>query len=143
MDISSVSASRYTAHTFNPVLYEQPPQRTFHGGTLGPVTSGASFGTSPLPGSNWPSEDTVWIAQSKEASSIEKVHVSEMGQRMLSKMEGLWEVQSWSVRRLQDEQNSLERMTIASRFMTQNAINTMISLKSGLDVAGHRIDIYA
>ena len=143
MDISSISGTRYAERAFDPVFYQQQPQRAFPGGTLGPVASSSTPGASPLPGSNWPSEDCVWVSLAQEVAGQEMIHVTEAGQRLLGKMQGIWEVQSWLVRRFQDEQNSMERAAQASRSMTQSAVNTLISLGSKLQVAGSSIDIYA
>jgi len=136
MDLSSISSSRYAQRSFQPVFYQQP-QYIPVGAGLNPP------GASPIPGSNWPVYNAVWVSQPQEVSSLEKAHVSEIGQRMLGRMAGLWEVQSWAVRRFQAEQNSMERAALASQFMTRNAIDTLISLKIGLTTAGNSIDIYA
>ena len=136
MDLSSLSSTRYVERAFNPVPYRQAPLPE-------PGTSINPPGASPLPGSNWPAENAVWVSQSKEEAALEKIHVSEIGQRMLGKMAAVWEIQSLLVKRLQDEQNSMERAVVASRFLTQNAINSLIALEQSLDVAGRSIDIYA
>lgn len=136
MDLSSISSSRYAQRSFQPVFYQQP-QYISAGAALNPP------GTSPIPGSNWPVYNAVWVSQSQEVSSLEKTHVSEIGQRMMGRMAGLWEVQSWAVRRFQAEQNSMERAALASQSMTRNAINTLMSLEGRLTTAGKSIDIYA
>lgn len=136
MDLSSISSSRYAQRSFQPVFYQQP-QYIPAGAALNPP------GTSPIPGSNWPAYNAVWVSQPQEVSSLEKAHVSEIGQRMMGRMAGLWEVQSWAVRRFQVEQNSMERAALASQFTTRNAIDTLMSLEGRLTTAGKSIDIYA
>jgi len=136
MDLSSISSSRYAQRSFQPGFYHQP-QYIPAGAGLNPP------GASPIPGSNWPADNAVWVSQCHEVASLEKAHVSEIGQRMLGRMEGLWEVQAWAVRRLQAEHNSMERAALASQFMTRNAISTLMALESRLTTAGKSIDIYA
>jgi hypothetical protein len=136
MDLSSISSSRYAQRAFQPVFYHQP-QYVPAGAGLNPA------GASPIPGSNWPADNAVWVSQCQEVASLEKAHVSEIGQRMLGRMAGLWEVQSWAIRHFQVEQNSMERAALASQFMTRNAISTLMALESRLTTAGKSIDIYA
>ena len=136
MDLSSISSSRYAQRSFQPVFYQQP-QNVPAGAGLNPP------GAGPIPGSNWPADNTVWVSQSKEASSLEKAHVSEIGQRMLGRTAGLWEVQSWAVRRFEAEQSSMERAALASQFITRNAMSTLMALQSRLTITGQSIDIYA
>jgi hypothetical protein len=144
MDLTSISPSRYTDRAFNPIQYEQSQNVGYPGGGAGgPSALGDTRGVGPLPGSNRLVDSAVWLSERKEVASLDRIHVSEVGQNMLSRAEGLWEVQSWTVRLLQDTQNSLERQTAASQFMTRSAINTLMSLERRIDLAGSAVDIYA
>lgn len=136
MDLSSMSSTRYAERAFQPQFYQQPHYSA-------PGVSPDQPGASPLPGSTWGSDKMVWVAQDQEKASLEKIHVSEAGQRMLGRMAGLWELQTGVVRRFQDEQNSSERAAISSQFMTRNAINALEAVKSRFTVAGGTVDIYA
>ncbi len=143
MDFTPVSSTRYADRSFTPALYEQAPQRTFHGGTLGPSASGAASGASPLPGSRWSAEDAVWVEQGREIAGLEREHVSEAAQRLLSRLSGVWEVQSWTVGRLREELDSQQRTALATDFLTRSAINRLMALGAEVRASGSNVDIYA
>ncbi|MBN2289803.1 MAG: hypothetical protein JXQ83_10765 [Candidatus Glassbacteria bacterium] len=143
MDISSISPGRYPERSFNAVRYDQPRQAGYSGGAAGPSVLGDAWGAGPLPGSNRPAANATWLEQPKEMAELEMIHVSEKGMRRLSKLYGMWELQSWAVKRAQDQQNSAERQAEASRFLTRSAIASMTAMTGRLATAGQSIDIYA
>lgn len=143
MDVSSLSHSRYSERSFNPGQYAQPQQLGYPGGAAGPAVVGDTWAAGPLPGSNYPISNVTWLEQPKEMAALEMIHVSEKGFRRLSKLFGLWELQSWAVRRAQGQQNSEERQAAASRFLTRSAIASLTALTGQLATAGQSIDIYA
>jgi len=143
MDISSLSHSRYSERSFNPVQYTQPQQLGYPGGAAGPAVVGGTWPAGPLPGSNYPVSNVTWLEQPKEMAALEMIHVSEKGFQRFSKLFGMWELQSWAVRRAQDQQNSAERQAEASRFLTRSAIASLTAFTGQLATAGQSIDIYA
>ena len=144
MDVTSISPGRYQARLFNRMPYEQPRQAGYQGGAAGPADVGdASWAAGPMPGANRPESSATWLEQPKEMAALEMIHVSEKGMQRLSKMYGIWELQSWAVNRAQDQLNSDERAAEASRFLAQSAIATLTALSGQLATAGQSIDIYA
>jgi len=143
MDITSISPGRYLERSAHSVQYQQAQQLGYPGGAAGPAVVGDAWGAGPLPGSNRPYAGTTWLEQPKEVADLELIHVSEKGLRRLSKLFGMWELQSWAVRRFQDQQNSAERQAAASRFLTRSAVATLTAMSGQLSSVGQSIDIYA
>lgn len=143
MDISSVGQSRYAERSFHTVPYEQPMQRGYPGGAAGPAVIGNVMGAGPMPGSNRPSDGAVWIEEGREMASLRKMHVSEAGSGILARLEGQWEMQSWQVRRLHAEHNSLERMAEAGAYRLRSAVGDLLALSGRVQTSGRSVDIYA
>ena len=132
MDISSISPGRYVDRSFSRLPYEQPQQIGYPGGAAGPTVLGDTWAAGPLPGSNRPTDNVVWLEQPKEMAALEMMHVSEKGFQRYGKLFGLWELQSWAVRRMQDQQSSAERQAEASRFLTRSAVTSLAALSTQL-----------
>ena len=143
MDITSISPGRYVDRSFHSVQYQQAQQIGYPGGAAGPAVVGDAWGAGPIPGSNRPYASATWLEQPKELADQEMMHVSEKGIRRLSKLFGMWELQSWAVHRFQDQQNTLERQAAASRFQTRSAMATLTAMSGQLSSVGQSIDIYA
>ena len=136
MVLSAISSPTY-AQPQAPVLPQQHSQYATHGAALNPA------GSSPMPGSSWPADNAVWVAQSGEMSFLERSHVSDVAVRMMSKAAGQWEIQAYSVRMLESTQNSLERDALAARVRTRSAVNSLLALQSRLAGTGVSVDVYA
>ena len=136
MVLSAISSPAYAAPYTLP-LPQQHSQYAVYGAAVNPA------GSSPVPGSNWPADNAVWVAQSSEVSFLERTHVSDVAARMISHSEGKWEIQSHLVRSLQAEQNSLERDALAATVRTRSAVNTLLTLQARLVGTGVSVDVYA
>lgn len=143
MDITGISDSRYLSRSFQTSPYEQPQSIGYQGGAAGPRVVGDAPSTGPLPGSNRPDEGAVWLEQCRESSFLNRVHVSESGRSRMARIEGQWEVQSWQVRRLHDEFNSLERQAAAGAMRLRSAVASFLDLQNRASSAGRSVDIYA
>ena len=136
MVLSAISSPTYAI----PQTYSVPQQHspyTTYGAALNPS------GASPMPGSSWPSDNAVWVSQSKEVSFLERSHVSDVASRMISRSAGKWEIQAHSVRMLEATQNSMERDALAARVRTRAAVNSLLSLQAKLAGSGVSVDVYA
>jgi hypothetical protein len=136
MVLSAISSPAYAAPQSWPVPQQQAPYTTF-GAAVSPA------GASPIPGSSWPADDAVWVAQSSEMSFLDRVHVSDVAQRMISRSSGQWEIQSHMVRSLELTQNSLERDALSARVRTRSAVNSLLAMQSRLAGSGVSVDVYA
>lgn len=143
MDISSVGQSRYAERSFHTVPYEQPVQRGYPGGAAGPAVIGNTWAAGPMPGSNRPADSAVWIEEGREKAFLRKLHVSEAGSGLLARLEGQWEMQSWQVRRLHAEHNSLDRMAEAGAHRLRSAVGNLMALTGRVQISGRSVDIYA
>jgi hypothetical protein len=143
MDITGISDSRYLARPFQTTAYEQTPDIGYQGGAAGPQAVGDMPSTGPLPGSNRPGDGSVWLEQGHEKAYQDKVHVTESGRSRMARLEGQWEVQSWHVRRLRDDLNSLERQAAAGAMRLRSAITSLTDLKGRMGDSGRNVDIYA
>lgn len=136
MDLSSISASRFAEPLAQDVPQAQSPYRS----------AGSAFnpsGSSPVPGSNWPADKSVWVAESGEVTYLDRAHISEIGRRMMSRMEGQWEIQSHTVRLYLLEENSAMRNALAASFKARSAVESLLALQAGLAGTGTSVDIYA
>jgi len=136
MDLSSISTARYSEPMAQPLPQGLSPYL--------PAGSGINpTWASPVPGSNWPADNAVWVSQSQEVASLDRAHISEIGRRMLGRMEGQWEVQSYSVRLYQTEENSAVRYAIAAGFRAHSAMDSLLSMQMSLAGIGRSVDVYA
>lgn len=136
MVLSAISSTGFAAPHVQAVP-QQHSQYTQFGAGINPV------GSSPIPGSNWPADKAVWVSQSSEMSFLDRVHVSEMAGRMISRAAGMWEIQSHSVRRLQAESSSLERGALSANIRMRSAVNSLLSFQASLAGTGMSVDVYA
>lgn len=136
MVLSAISSPTYATPQSLPIP-QQHSQYATHGAALNPS------GASPLPGSSWPADNAVWVTQSSEMSFLERTHVSDVAQRMISRSSGQWEIQSHMVRSLELTQNSLERDALSSRVRTRSAVNSLLALQTRLAGSGVSVDVYA
>lgn len=136
MDLSSISASRFVEPLAQDVPQAQSPYQT----------AGSAFnpsGSSPVPGSNWPTDRSVWVAESNEVAYLDRAHISEIGRRMMGRMEGQWEIQSHTVRLFMIEENSAMRNALDASFKTRSAVESLLALQVGLAGTGTSVDVYA
>lgn len=136
MVLSAISSPAYAMPQHYTVPQQHSPYRTY-GAALNPS------GASPVPGSSWPADNAVWVAQSSEVNNLDRSHVSDVASRMIARAAGKWEIQAHAVRMLEITQGSLERDALAAQVRTRSAVNSLLTMQAKLAGSGISVDVYA